>query len=136
LDSYFAVARRVREKAVLKEQLLEVANQRHTTELLSMADNLNTIFHSKRKTCLPLTDVMVSLDKTTAFQESGHQTVMAILEELIDKSDGYFSRLVVRGVAYVRVEPDSKRTYQMARGPIVRAVMGEAVVQPALCLVP
>jgi hypothetical protein len=85
---------------------------------------------------LPLTDVMASLDKTTAFQESGHQTVMAILEEVIDKSDGYFSPLVVRGVAYVRVEPDSKRTDQMARGPIVRAVMGEDIVQPALCLVP
>jgi hypothetical protein len=124
VDSFFAIAKRVQEKVFPKEQLLNVANQRHTTELFNMAGNCNMIFHSKRKTSLPLTDVMAGLNKTTAFQGSNHQTVMALLEELIDKSDGHFSRMEVRGVAYVCVEPHSKRTYQMAHGPIVWTVMG------------
>jgi hypothetical protein len=47
--------------------------------------------------------------------------LVEVIEELISKSDDYFRKLDVRGVAYVQVEPPSSRTYQMAKGPIVRA---------------
>jgi glycosyltransferase involved in cell wall biosynthesis len=126
LDSFFTVVKRVQEKEALNEQLIALAANKRTTELLAMSDHLNAFFQGKGKRCLPLSEVLFSVAQGKQFREMDQSRMIGIIEELTEKSDGYFRQLDLRGVSYLQVEPQSKRTYQMARGPIVRACMKES----------
>jgi exoribonuclease R len=125
LASYMEIAKRVQEKAAVKEQN-EIA-EKHRTDMLRLADSLNAMFCSRNKISLALQDVIANLQKTQRFLGQDGKRVNAVIEELIVKSDGYFHTAQLRGVTYLITEPPSKRSYQMARGPILRNILESSV---------
>jgi hypothetical protein len=122
LSSYFAIAKKVQEKAVLKEQLLTVAKQRQTDEMVKMADLLNTLYTGKGRTSLPIGDIIDNVQKTDYFRGLDRGRIVKILEELVESSDGYFTKVDVRGLSYIQIERSATRSFQMARGSILRHI--------------
>jgi hypothetical protein len=125
LSSYFTVAKRIEEKEALNEQLAALAAMKRSTNVLSMSDFLNAFFQSKRKRCLPISEILSSASMAQQFRDMEGQKLIDLIEEVKELSEGYFRTIEVRGVVYLQTEPESMRTYQIARGPIVRACMGE-----------
>jgi hypothetical protein len=126
LSSYFTVAKCIQEKEALNEQLAALAATKRSRDLLSMSDFLNALFQGKRKRCLPIAEILSSALMAPQFRDMGRQTLIGLIEGVQGLSDGYFRTIEVRGVVYLQTEPESKRMYQMARGPIVRACLGES----------
>jgi hypothetical protein len=129
ISSYFTIAKSSEDKEIVKEQLLAVANRKHTDEMLRMADLMNTMFTGKNKESLRLTEILDGARRTEYFRGLDIRRIGRIVDGLIEKSDGYFRKTELRGYMYVHVEPSAKRTYQMARGPILRAILGEGDTQ-------
>ena len=123
LASYFSVVKAVQEKAVVKEQFEELVNNRHTTELLKIADLLNTIFCAKQKNSLPMTDILASVAKSDYFKAVDPKRNSEMMDTVVSLSNGYWKKIELRGIVYVQREPESIRTYQMVKGPIARAIM-------------
>jgi hypothetical protein len=126
LSSYFTVAKRIQAKEALNEQLAALAATKRSRDVVSMADFLNALFQGKRRRCLPISEILSSASMVPQFRDMEQQTQIGLIEEVEGHSQGYFHRLEVRGVIYLQREPESKKTYQIARGPIVRACLGES----------
>ena len=129
LTSYFSVVKAVQEKAYVKEQFEEVVNNRHTTELLKMADLLNTIFCSRQKNSLPMVDILASVVKSDYFRSIDPKRHVEMIEKVVSLSDGYWKRIELRGLVYIQMQPDSVRTYQMVKGPIAKAIMDSRMAE-------
>jgi hypothetical protein len=125
LESYLSVVKRVQEKALLKSQDGDDEERQHRADLLKLADSLNALFCIRKKTSIPLPDVVGHLQKTEHFLRRERRRLEALLRELAEKSDGYFRWAQLRGVTYLMTEPAPARSYQAARGPIVRNVSGD-----------
>jgi hypothetical protein len=120
IESYVQIAKRIREKEASKERIAAV--EEHQKDLLVLSDSVHTLFYSRRKTSVPLPDVIANLQKTQRFLNRDGKKLNLLVEELISKSDGYFQETQLGRTVYVLAQSESVRPYQIARGIIVRNV--------------
>lgn len=121
LSSYFDIVKKVQEKVSLNQALWAIGAHKETEDILKIADIINLSFTSKRKRSLPLNEITSTIKKNKVFNSFEPQKINKLVDNLIMKSDGYFTKLHLSGNDFLKI--DDKRSYQTVRGPIYKAVM-------------
>ena len=121
LHSYFEIVKKVQEKVSLNQALMEIGSHKESEDILKIADIINLSFTSQRKRSLPLKDVTSTIHKNKTFNSFEPSKIDHLIDSLIMKSDGYFTKLHLSGNDFLKI--DERRSYQTVRGPIYRAVM-------------
>ncbi|OHT12355.1 hypothetical protein TRFO_17831 [Tritrichomonas foetus] len=121
LSNYFDLVKKVQEKVHLNQTLFSIGANKQNEEVLKMADIFNLSFSSLKKRSIPLKDLVASIKKNKTFSACDDQKILSLADDLISKSDGYFTKLRLSGNDYIKI--DERRSYQSVRGPIYRAVM-------------
>lgn len=121
LRSYFDVVKKVQEKVSLNQTLLQIGSHKESEDILKLSDIINLTFTCRDKKVMPLKDIIPIVQKNKAFLSVDNKQIISLLDKLSEKSDGYFSKIQLGGLDYIKI--DDKRNYQMVRGPIYRSVL-------------
>lgn len=121
LSSYMDIVKKVQEKVSLQQTLSSIRQNKEKEELLKIADLVNLSFTSHKKRSLPLSEVTSIIRKNKSFDSAEPSKIDQLIDELIIKSDNYFSKLNLSGNTFLKI--DDKRLYQTVRAPIYKAVM-------------
>ncbi|KAH0793080.1 DNA replication factor Cdt1 [Histomonas meleagridis] len=120
LNSYFAVAKMVQEKAQKLNALSEIASYRGNEDLLKLADVMNITFTTQKKKTLPVQDIINTARKNPAFQKMDNTQINNLVNDLISKCNGYFSRHLISNREYIKI--DGQKTFQSIRGNLYHAI--------------
>ena len=121
LNSYFEVVKKIQEKVSLNQTLMSIGSNKQNEDILKIADIFNITFSSQKKRSVGLKELITKVKQNQAFNSYDNNKLLSLADQLISKSNGYFTKLHLSGNDYIKI--DEKRSYQSVRGPIYKAVM-------------